>query len=265
MKTLNATAACRFASIVVATGILLAPASHAGAADAPVRGAEAANVKKLVEQKFTGVVVGNVSRSPYFGLYEVQFDDQVVYTDAKVTYVLVGSIYDAATKKNLTEAKMRELNRVSFDGLPFNLALKKVKGNGQRKLAVFSDPDCPFCHRLETELKNIDNVTIYTFLFPIDQLHPDAGRKAKLIWCAPDQQKAWDTFFESGTLPKNNGDCDNPVAATNAVGQKLHVVATPTLIFADGTVVAGAIPAQRIEDEIAQGEAEAARLAAAKK
>jgi thiol:disulfide interchange protein DsbC len=265
MKIFNAAAACRFASIVLTIGIFLAPAGHAGAADAPPRSAEAANVKKLVEQKFSGVVVGNVSKSPYFGLYEVQFDDQLIYTDAKVTYVLVGNIYDATTKKNLTEAKQREFNRVSFEGLPFNLAFKKVKGNGQRKLAVFSDPDCPYCHRLETELKAIDNVTIYTFLFPIDQLHPDAGRKSKLIWCAPDQSKAWDAFFESGTLPKNNGECDNPVAATNAVGQKLRIVATPTLIFADGTIIAGALPAQRIEEEIAQGEVEAARLAAAKK
>ena len=108
-------------------------------------------------------------------------------------------------------------------------------------------------------------MTIYTFLYPIDQLHPDAGRKAKLIWCAPDKVKAWDAFFESHTLPKNNGDCDNPVAATNALGQKLRVVATPTLVFADGTLVAGALPAQRLEDEIAQGESEAARLSAAKK
>jgi thiol:disulfide interchange protein DsbC len=198
-------------------------------------------------------------------LYEVQFDEQIVYTDAKVTYVLVGSIYEAATKKNLTEAKQREYSRVAFDSLPLNLAFKKVKGNGQRKIAVFSDPDCPFCARLEQELKGIDNVTIYTFLYPIDQLHPDAARKSKLIWCAPDKVKAWDAFFESGALPKNSGDCDNPVAATNALGQKLRVTATPTLVFADGSVVPGALPAQRLEAEIVQGEAEAARLAAAKK
>ncbi len=209
--------------------------------------------------------IGNISKTPYFGLYEVQFDEQIVYTDAKVTYVLVGSIYDAATKKNLTEAKQREYSRVAFDGLPLELAFKRVKGNGQRKIAIFSDPDCPFCARLEKELKGIDNVTIYTFLYPIDQLHPDAARKSKMIWCAPDQVKAWDAFFESGALPKNNGDCDNPVAATGTLGQKLRVTATPTLVFADGSVIPGALPAQRLEAEIVQGEAEAARLAAAKK
>jgi thiol:disulfide interchange protein DsbC len=193
------------------------------------------------------------------------FDDQIVYTDAKVTYVLVGNAYEAATRKNITEARTRELSRIAFDSLPLELAMKKVKGNGSRRLAIFSDADCPFCARLETELKNIDNVTIYTFLYPIDQLHPDAARKSKIIWCAPDKVKAWDTFFASGTLPANNGDCETPLAATGVLGKSLKVSATPTLVFADGSVVPGALPAQRLEAEIKQGEAEAARLAAVKK
>ncbi len=123
-------------------------------------------MKKLLEQKFQGATVGSVTKSPYFGLYEVLFDEQLVYTDAKVSYVLVGSVYEAATKKNLTEAKLQELTRVAFDSLPLELAIKKVKGNGARRLAVFSDADCPYCARLENELKSIDNVTIYTFLYP---------------------------------------------------------------------------------------------------
>ena len=226
---------------------------------------EGAQIKKLLEQKFDGVKVRSVAKSPYGGLYEVMFDDQIVYTDPKVSFVLVGNLYDTATKKNMTDAKVRELSRVAFDSLPLDLAIKKVKGNGQRRLAIFSDADCPFCARLETELKNIDNVTIYTFLYPIDQLHPDAARKSKMIWCAPDKVKAWDAFFASGTLPQNNGDCETPLAATHDLGQKLKVNATPTMVFADGSVVPGALPAQRLETEIANGELQAARLAAAKK
>jgi len=254
------------ATLVLAGGAMLALAAAAEppASTAPLTG-EPAQVKKFLEQRFAGATIGSIAKSPYFGLYEVQFDDQLVYTDAKATYVFVGNVYDAVTKKNLTEAKQRELSRVAFDSLPLQLAMKKVKGNGQRKLAVFSDADCPFCARLEKELKGIDNVTIYTFLFPIDQLHPDAARKSRLIWCSPDRVKAWDAFFESGALPKNNGDCDTPLAATTELGRKMRVSATPTLVFADGSIVPGALPADRLEAEIAQGEAEAARLAAAKK
>ena len=232
------------------------------ARDAATR--DTAAVKKLLEEKFPGATVTSVSKSPYFGLYEAQFDDRIVYTDAKVTYVMVGSIFDASTKQNLTEARQRQLNRVAWESLPLDLAFKRVKGNGTRKFAMFSDADCPFCKRIENDIKRLDDVTIYTFLFPIDQLHPDAARKSAMIWCAADRAKAWDAFFEAGTLPDNKGDCATPIKDTALLGNRLRVSATPTLVFADGSMVPGALPLAQLEIEINRGEAEAKKLAAKK-
>ena len=265
MPSATKTIVRRLATTLALTAVVLLAVPASGQTPAPVLTGEPAQVRKLLEQKFKGAAVGSVVKSPYSGLYEVQFDEQIVYTDAKVTYVFVGNVYDTGTKKNLTEAKQRELSRVVFDDLPLHLAFKRVKGSGVRKLAIFSDADCPYCAKLEKELKGIDNVTIYTFLYPIDSLHPDSARKSRIIWCSADKVKAWDMFFESGALPNNNGDCDNPVVATNALGQKMRVQATPTLIFADGTIVPGALPTEQIEIEIKRGEVEAARLAAVKK
>ena len=225
---------------------------------------DAAAVKKLLEAKFPGAVVSNVAKSPYFGLYEAQFDERMVYTDAKVTYVVVGSIYDANSKQNLTDARLRQINRVAWDSLPLDLAFKRVKGDGTRKLAIFADADCPYCKRLEGDIKRLDNVTIYTFLYPIDQLHPDSARKSAILWCAPDRAKAWDEFFEAGKLPDNKGDCPTPIKDTALLGERLHVAATPTLVFADGSVVPGAIPLAQLESEINKGEAEAKKVAAKK-
>lgn len=225
---------------------------------------DAAAVKQLLEEKFPGAAVTSVSKSPYFGLYEALFDDRIVYTDARVTYVMVGMIFDANTKQNLTEARQRQLNRVVWDSLPLDLAFKRVKGNGTRKFAMFSDADCPFCRQLESDIKRLDDVTIYTFLFPIDQLHPDAGRKSALIWCAADRAQAWDAFFDTGTLPDNKGDCATPIKDTALLGNRLRVAATPTLVFADGSVVPGALPLAQLEIEINKGEAEAKKLAAKK-
>jgi len=253
-----------------AAGAVIAGALPAGAQPAvkpaePALSAEAASVKKQLEQKFPGAQVGYVGKTAYLGLYEAQFDGQMIYTDAKVAYVLVGSVYDTATKQNLSEERLRKLTRVAFDNLPLDLAIKKVKGNGQRKLVVFSDADCPFCSRLEAELKGIDDVTVYTFLYPIDQLHPDAARKSKKIWCAPDRLKAWDEFFVSGKLPDNKGDCDTPLQALQELGQKMRVSATPTLVFADGSIIPGALPKQRLETEMNNAEAELKKAAAAAK
>ena len=222
---------------------------------------EAAAIKKNLEAKFPGAAVGVISKSPYFGLFEVQFDNQMIYTDAKSKYIILGPVYDTDAKVNLTEQRMKKLNRVDVASLPLDLAFKRVKGNGERKLIVFSDADCPFCAKLESELKGVDNVTIYTFLFPIDSLHPDSARKSRMIWCSVDKVKAWDEFFTSGALPENAGDCDNPVVTTHALGEKLRVQATPTLIFADGSLVPGAIPTAQMEEEFKNAAASTAPAA----
>ena len=248
-----------------ALGLLAALPAAAQTAGKASEATEAAKVKQLLEERFPGAKVSNVAKSSYFGLYEALFDGQLVYTDARVKHVLVGSVYDATTKQNLSEDRLRKLNRVAFDDLPLDLAIKKVKGNGTRKLVVFSDADCPFCARLENELKGVDDVTVYTFLYPIDQLHPDAARKSKIIWCAPDRVKAWDEFYASGKLPDNDGTCDTPLETLQALGQKMRVNATPTLVFADGSVIPGALPRQRLETELTQAEAELKKAAAAKK
>jgi thiol:disulfide interchange protein DsbC len=244
---------------VAALALLGAHAASGQTQDAAPQAAattpDLAAVKALIEAKFPGAAVTNVARSPYFGLYEAQFDDRMIYTDAKVSYVVVGAIFDADTKQNLTDARLRELNRIAWDQLPLDLAIKKVKGNGARKLAIFSDADCPYCKRLESEMKTLDNVTIYTFLFPIPQLHPDSARKSALIWCAPDRSKAWDDWFASGKLPNNKGDCATPLAKTAQLGQKYRVSATPTLVFADGSMVPGALPLDQLENELKQAEA----------
>jgi thiol:disulfide interchange protein DsbC len=254
----------RRAAAVLALALLAPLALAQPAPERPPTG-EAAALKKLLEQRFPGAPITNVSKTAYGGLYEALLEDRLIYTDAKASYVLIGNLYDANTKRNLTEERQRKLNRVAWDQLPLDLAFKRVKGNGARKLAIFSDADCPFCARFENDLKSIDNVTIYTFLFPIDQLHPDAARKSRQIWCAPDRQKAWDAFFESGALPDNKGDCKDPIQATAALAQKLKVSATPTLIFADGSVIPGALPAQQVEAEFQNAEAELKKIAAAAK
>ena len=246
---------------------LLALALPVSAQDAKSDAAarELAAVKQALEAKFPGAPIRNVSRSPYFGLFEAQLDDRMLYTDGKVNYVIVGSVYDTATRTNLTEQRMKRMNRIAWDSLPLELAIKKVKGDGSRKLAIFSDADCPYCKRLEAEMKGLDNVTIYTFLFPIDQLHPDSARKSAMIWCSPDRIKAWDEWFDSGKLPDNAGDCATPIAQTALLGQKYHVNATPTLVFADGSITPGALPLDRIEVELNQAAAELKKPPTARK
>ena len=145
--------------------------------------ANEANLKKAIEAAYPKFKVESVVKTPYAGLYEVFMGGQIIYTDEKLTFLIAeGRLVDPKTKKDVTGERLEELTKIDFNSLPLDQAIKVVKGNGSRKLVVFSDVDCPFCKRLEqNELSNIDNVTIYTFVYPIESLHPDAAAKSKLI------------------------------------------------------------------------------------
>lgn len=209
-----------------------------------------AAVKADLKARFSELQVDSVRKMPYAGLYEFVSDGQVYYTDKNVDYVLFGRLIDAKSRRDLTEERVRDLMRVKFDTLPLDSAIKVVKGNGKRKLAVFSDPDCPFCKRLEGELDKVNDVTVYIFLYPIEGLHAGSTQKAKAIWCAPDRAKAWDEFMHRGILPQA-GTCATPVDKIRELAGKLRINGTPTLVFADGVRVPGAVPAAQLEKLLA--------------
>ena len=211
--------------------------------------ADANDVRKLLETRVPRLAnqVQSVAPAHVLGLYEIYTEDrQIIYTDEGVTVLIAGDILDAKTLKNLTEARMRVLGAIKPETLPLELAMKKVKGNGKRKLVVFSDPDCPFCRKLEKELSNITDVTIYTFVFPIGTLHPQAPDRARWIWCSADRQKAWDDYLLRNVMPPKK-DCANPLDTIQALGAKYRINGTPTLIFADGQVVPGVMPQDDLE------------------
>jgi thiol:disulfide interchange protein DsbC len=209
--------------------------------------ANEAVIRKALTQQFPGATISSVQKTAYSGLYEVYLDGQLIYMDAKGQYVFSGDIIDLKSRTNLTQARLNKLQAVKWDTLPLNNAMKTVKGKGERKLVVFSDVDCPYCRKFEAELAKVDNITVYTFLYPIEGLHPKAVQTSKQIWCAPDRNKAWDEYITRGTVPANDGKCANPVDATIALGSKLKVSGTPTLVFANGVRVPGMVPAAQLE------------------
>lgn len=209
--------------------------------------ADQTTIKKNLAAQFPGAQITSVTKTPYAGLYEVLIDGQIIYTDDTAAYVFLGSIVDTKAKKNLTNERMAKLNEVKFDNLPFDNAIKFVKGDGSRKLVVFSDPECPYCKKFEQELTKVDNITVYLFPFPIASLHPQSVADAKAIWCTPDRNAAWQDALLKGVMPKNDGKCKNPIDENIALANKLRISGTPTLIFANGQRVPGMVPAEKLE------------------
>ncbi len=208
-------------------------------------------IKRMVESRLGGVKVEAVAKTPYLGLYEVRLDGEILYTDEKMNYLFSGNIIDAKTMQNITEKRLRELTAVKWENLPLDAAFKTVHGNGKRTLAVFSDPNCPYCKRFEKDLAKVDDITIYTFLYPI--LSQDSHEKSKAIWCSADKSKAWSELMLNGTMPvAATARCDTPIEKNLELGRKFRVTGTPTLIFANGERVPGAIPQEQLEKLLAQ-------------
>jgi thiol:disulfide interchange protein DsbC len=228
----------RLITLLTGAGLLLAASLAFAQEDA---------VRKGFAAKFPQVTIQSITRLPELNLYEVVAEGDIYYVDEKVDYVIDGEIISTKTMTNLTKQRKQKLSAIPFNELPLDLAFKKVKGKGERKIAVFSDPDCPFCKRVEGDLAKLDNVTIYMFLYPIESLHPAAVEVSKRIWCSPDKVKAWDDYMSGKGKPTAAPSCDNPVDKIVEYGRKKGINGTPTLIFGNGERVPGAISAAQIE------------------
>ncbi|MCM8610628.1 DsbC family protein [Accumulibacter sp.] len=213
--------------------------------------ADEAAVRKSLESKL-GRPLTSLTRTPYLGLYEAYADGQIFYTDDKVSVIVAGgALIDGKSMKNVTEERLQKLSAIKFSELPLALAVKQVRGDGKRVFATFEDPNCGYCKKLAKDLAKLDNVTIYTFLYPI--LSPDSLDKSNRIWCAADRAKAWNDWMVDGKAPGGKGDCDTTaVKKTIELGRKLAINGTPTIFFADGERIPGAVPLARIEEKLAQ-------------
>lgn len=210
-------------------------------------------VKKLLQSRFPEVKAESITKSAFGGLYEIFSGNEIFYTDEKVTFIVLGNLMDAKTRENVTEARLRKLTAIPFDQLPLDLAFKTVLGKGTRKIAVFADPYCGYCKRFETDILALQDVTIYTFLFPV--IRAESTPTSKKIWCSADRVKAWQDMMLRSIEPGGDGNCDNPIDKVLAFGQKLRVTGTPTSFFEDGERMSGALPSATIEKKLVSAAA----------
>jgi thiol:disulfide interchange protein DsbC len=219
-------------------------------------------IRQVIKTKFPNVRVDGIQPAPMPGLFEVRFQNQdgpqILYTDAQANFFIDGSLIEAKSGRNLTEERLQKLSAVEFNSLPLDLALKVQRGNGKRVLAMFTDPYCPYCRRLEQALLQIDDITIYVFMYPV--IRPENADHSRAVWCAPDRVKAWLELAANDTpkVPAGGANCANPVDKVLEYGRSLRVNGTPTLIFANGERAGGGMPLGQLRvklDEIARQSA----------
>lgn len=235
--------------------------ARSGVTPAAAASADASTLVERLQALYPSTRFGAIHPTAWPGVFEVAMGANLAYVDATGRYFLFGHLYDMRQQRDLTAERKDAMARIDFGSLPLADALTEVRGKGTRTLAIFSDPDCPYCRRLEAELRGLDDVTIHTFLMPLASLHPAARGKAVSVWCANDRLASWQALMLRDSLPPQ-ADCPHPVDRNVALGEQLGINGTPTLIAGDGRVLAGAASREQIEAWLSRPGAGAPNAAA---
>lgn len=205
-----------------------------------------ANVETLksnLSKQYPNIQVTNIQPTEMSGLYSANLDNQIIYLDENAEHMFIGSMVRLKDQKNLTKDLVLKQNSIDWKQLPLKDAIKTVKGNGKRQLAIFSDPNCPYCKKLESELDKLNDVTIYTFIYP---LKTQSIAVSKQVWCEANPAYAWKNLLQKNVQPKAK-TCANPIDRNLELGRKLGVQGTPTLIFGNGLKMVGGRSAEEIQ------------------
>jgi len=219
-------------------------------------------IKAELKKRVPEAPIESVRKLGYAGLYEVVVGNEVLYTDETASIMVIGSVVDLKTKENLTENRLRQVNKVDFAQLPFDSALKIVRGNGSRKVAIFEDPNCGYCKRFERDLAGVSDITVYVFLYPI--LSDSSVTKSKAIWCSADRGKAWMDTMVRDVPVAGDGACATPVDKNLAFGNSKRIQGTPTIIFEDGERIPGVMAMADFEKKLASVKTGNAKSASSK-
>jgi len=205
---------------------------------------------KIAAQIRAGIADLNITavrNTPMPGIYEIQVGRNIYYSDADGKHLIAGGhMFETGTHRDITRERLEELNRIDWSALPLDKAIVSGDKRAKLQVAVFTDPECPYCKRLEAELKNVKGVKVYTFLYPLSQIHPHAQAKAEAIWCSKNRHDTLLKVMLENAMP-SSGTCKTPLADIQQLAAKLGISGTPTLIAQDGRMYAGVKTASELK------------------
>jgi thiol:disulfide interchange protein DsbC len=200
--------------------------------------------KDLLKNVIPDVAILDIRLSPASGFWEVYLESGgkkgLVYVDFPKKHFFSGPLISIADRKNLSQERLLELNKVDVSQIPLDDALLLGDPKARIRFTVFTDPECPFCAKLHQEMKKVINenkdIAFYLKMFPLAS-HPGAYEKSKSIVCEK-SLTLLEKAFEKKPVRKRN--CGTLAVDENIkLAPKLGITNLPMVILPDGTLLPG--------------------------
>jgi thiol:disulfide interchange protein DsbC len=212
-----------------------------------------ATITAKLTQAFPQYPITAVRKSPIEGLYIVKIGGSDVLVTADGSKFIQGEIFNvnaSGVTKWEDPVLVAERKKLLATVNPKDSINFKAVGKTKAVVYVFTDVDCGYCRKLNSEMAeyNKRGIEIRYLAFPRAGIPSPSADKLVTAWCSKDKAAVMTKVKEGHDVP--NITCNNPVAAQFELGGRIGVNATPALWMPNGEVKLGYLPPEQLAKEL---------------
>ncbi len=229
------------------------------AAPAMADDAELATVRAKMDSMFDEIAPENITSSPVEGWYTVQKGSIVAYVSGDGRYLLQGDLIDLDSQTNLSERTRTDARRAVMAAVTDDEVITFSPPEVKYSVTVFTDVTCTYCRKLHQEIDEYldQGIEIRYLLYPRNGPASSSWSRSEAVWCARDRNTALTAAKSDQGFPTNKCDASK-INDHYILGQKIGLSGTPALVFDDGTMVSGYLPAATLASRLLLMEQSAA-------
>lgn len=201
--------------------------------------------------------VDRIGPAPLPGFREAIVNGTVFYVSEDGKYLLQGTLFDIAQKRDLSQVGLSELRREEMRKVQPGDKIVFAPAKRKHTVSVFTDIECGYCRKMHQEIAEYNRlgIAIEYMAFPRAGLASPDFAAMQSVWCSKDRRKAL-TDAKNG-LPVPPQTCTNPVEMQYRLGQRVGLQGTPMVVTSDGIVLPGYMPPADMLAALDKLEAEA--------
>lgn len=202
-----------------------------------------------LQQVRPGIPIETIMPIDIPGMYAIELTGgAILYGTADGQHFFSGDLFavqdDLLNLSELRRDQKRKQWMAQYS--PDDMIVFPAVGAARGFIQVFTDVDCGYCRKLHAEMAQINELGIEVryLAYPRSGVDSETYDKMVTAWCSKDRQVAITQLKAGDSLASKA--CENPVAEQFELGQQLGINGTPAIVLADGRLLPGYLPADRL-------------------